>query len=92
MIKENISNYLSQHDGLLHIKLTPKASATRLGEFEKDVNSQLVLKAYVTDVPENGKANRALIMLLSKTLKLPKSSFKIIRGETDRNKIVKVQL
>ena len=46
----------------------------------------VVLKASVTAVPEKGKANSALIKLLSKEWKLAKSNFKVISGETDRNK------
>lgn len=49
-----------------------------------------VLKASVTAVPEKGKANEALIRLLSKEWKIPKSSFVIEKGETDRNKILSV--
>jgi uncharacterized protein (TIGR00251 family) len=40
--------------------------------------------------PEKGKANQALQELLAKTLKLPKKSVEIVRGETARVKVVRI--
>ncbi len=91
-MQSEIIAHIQQHKGLLHIRLTPKASAARIAGFEANAEGQNQLKAYVTDVPENGKANKALIQLLSKHLKLPKSAFEIIRGETDRNKVLRVTI
>jgi len=42
----------------------------------------------VTVPPEKGKANKAVIELLSKALKVPKSRIEIIKGETSRIKTV----
>ena len=44
------------------------------------------LKVAVTQVAEKGKANRAIIGLLSKRLKLKKSQIQIVSGETSRQK------
>ena len=44
------------------------------------------LRACVTQSPEKGKANKALIALLSKLLCLRKSQFELIAGETARQK------
>jgi len=71
----------------LQVRLTPKASANRL----QDVTPDLVLKVQVTAVPENGKANQALIALLAKFWKLPKSAFEITSGATDRNKVLLIE-
>ncbi len=46
----------------------------------------MALKARVTAVPEGGKANAALIALLAKTWRLPKATFEIVSGRSDRNK------
>ncbi len=73
---------------LLQVKVTPKAAHTKLGKIVQNADGRFVLKAYVTAVPENGKANRALIELLSKAFKIKKSQFHIQRGETDRNKTI----
>jgi len=44
------------------------------------------LRVAVTAAPEKGKANRAIIDLLSKSLKIPKSSFEIVSGDTAAQK------
>ena len=69
------------------VKLTPAASHNKLVSLEEDLLGDIILKAMVTVVPEKGQANKALIKLLSKSLKLPKSAFEIVRGELSRNKI-----
>ncbi len=73
------------------VKLTPKASSNSIKNVETDPQGQPYLKVYVTAVPENNKANQALIQLLSKTLKLPKSSFEILSGITDRLKKILIR-
>ncbi|GAB3118135.1 DUF167 domain-containing protein [Novispirillum itersonii] len=70
----------------LHVRLTPKASRDAIQGLADEADGGQVLKASVTAVPEDGKANAALIQLLSKAWKLPKSGFEIIAGATDRRK------
>ena len=41
-----------------------------------------MLKISVTAAPEKGKANKAIIKLLSKTLSLPSSRLEIVAGDT----------
>ena len=45
-----------------------------------------MLKVCVTQSPEKGKANKALIELLSKKLGLKKSQIELISGETSHQK------
>ena len=47
------------------------------------------LKASVRDIPEDGKANKALIRLLARRLGIPKSDIELAGGHTSRNKILK---
>ncbi|OIN86762.1 MAG: hypothetical protein AUJ12_03860 [Alphaproteobacteria bacterium CG1_02_46_17] len=75
---------------IIHIRLSPSASKNAIGEWVKNEQDQTVLKISVTTVPENGKANIALIKLLSKEWNIPKSSIVIEKGKTDRNKILSV--
>ena len=70
----------------LLVKVTPKASADRIQGWAEDENGQPILKIAVTAVPEDGKANKAVIALLAKRLKLPKSAIDIASGATDRRK------
>ena len=45
-----------------------------------------MLKVCVTQSPEKGKANKALIEVLAKQLKLKKSGIELIAGETSHHK------
>jgi len=70
----------------LNVRLTPKASRNGVQGWTQDAAGHPVLKASVTAVPEKGKANKALIELLAKEWRIPKSAIELVRGETDRNK------
>jgi uncharacterized protein len=70
----------------VRIRLTPNASHNKIHAWQQDETGKFFLKVSVTTIPENGKANKAMIKLLSKTLKIAKSNIQIIAGETDRNK------
>lgn len=72
------------------VKLTPNAGKNEIIEWDTSAPEQPVLNVRVTAVPEDGKANKALIALLSKTWKIPKSEIKIIRGETSRLKTLEI--
>jgi hypothetical protein len=74
----------------LSVKLTPKATRNEISGWTENENGEKYLKASVTQAPEKGKANKALIALLAKRYKLPKSAFEIILGETSRFKKVKI--
>ena len=41
--------------------------------------------------PVDGKANAALIAFVAKTIGVPKGAVTIIRGETSRNKVIRVE-
>lgn len=47
-------------------------------------------RAWVTAVPERGKANDALIELLAREFKVAKSSVRIVIGKTAREKLVEI--
>ena len=70
----------------LAVKVTPGASADRIHGWAEDEAGGKVLKIAVAAVPEEGKANKAVIALLAKRLKLPKSAITIASGETARRK------
>jgi uncharacterized protein len=58
--------------------------AARRNEIRGPQDGQL--KVCVTQSPEKGKANKAIIELLSKSLGLRKSQFELIAGETSHQK------
>jgi len=74
-------------DGLrLAVRLAPRASRNRIEGVVAEADGSARLKVSVTAVPEAGKANKALIALLAKSWKIPKSAFEIIIGATDHRK------
>lgn len=76
---------------LLAVRLTPNGGRDALDGVEVAADGLAHLKARVTAVPEKGKANKALVALLSKALKVPKSSISVASGETSRQKILRIE-
>lgn len=78
-------------DGVrIAVRLSPGAKRTAIQGTAPDADGGTVLKASVTAIPEHGKANEALIKLLAKEWRLPKSSFSILSGATDRRKVLHI--
>ncbi|NLS05662.1 DUF167 domain-containing protein [Rhizobium sp. P32RR-XVIII] len=75
----------------LAIRLTPNGGRDAIDGIETEGDGASHLKARVTAVPEKGKANKALIALLSKALGIPKSSIELISGDTSRKKILRIE-
>lgn len=73
------------------VRLTPKASADRIGETRKLPNGDEQLVVYVTAPPEDGKANEAMIRLLGKHFGVAASRLTVMRGQTNRNKLVRIE-
>jgi uncharacterized protein (TIGR00251 family) len=65
----------------LDVKATPKASRAEINGWRDGA-----LLVRVTVAPENGKANDAVVALLSRAAHVPKSAFELVSGETSRNK------
>lgn len=78
------------NDVLLRVKVTPKAARERIGDIAQDSNGDTVLKIYVNVPALENKANEAVLELLAKYFKLPKTYFLIVKGATSRNKIIKI--
>lgn len=73
------------------VKLTPKAAKNAVLGWTEGADGQKWLKCGVTAVPDKGKANKALIDLLADYYGVPKTSILIVRGPTDRLKIIEIQ-
>ena len=67
------------------IKVSTKSSQNRI-YLEGDI-----IKVKINEIPENGKANKAIIKLFSKELKIPQNSINIVSGLTSsiKNIIIK---
>ena len=72
------------------VRLTPKAASDRIDGMAAEAGGGIVLKIGVTAVPENGKANAALVKMLAKAWKVPKGNIAIAAGTTDRRKTLHI--
>ena len=76
---------ISKKEITLKIKVEPRSSKSGIVGPYGDA-----LKVKLTSPPVEGKANKELIDLLSKELKIPKKDIEIISGQSSKNKIVKI--
>ena len=74
----------------VRVRLSPNAARDRVTGVAADENGVAWLTASVTAVAENGRANKALIRMLSKQWRLAKSTIQVVAGRTDRRKILLV--
>ncbi len=70
----------------LELRVQPGAGADRVEGVETLADGTAVLKVRLTAPPEGGKANAALIKVLSKRWKFPKSAFQLVAGQNARRK------
>lgn len=70
----------------LQVRLQPKARREGIEGIVTEAGGRVALKVAVTAPPESGKANAALVALLGKSWRLPKSAIEIVGGATDRRK------
>ncbi|WP_293549279.1 DUF167 domain-containing protein [Parvibaculum sp.] len=75
----------------VRLRVTPKASSARIGGSGEDAEGGRFLRVHVTQAPEKGKANEAVIKLIAKALGLSKSAIEVVSGESDRNKTVAIR-
>lgn len=70
----------------INIKVNPRSSKNEVQKLEDGT-----YKVKLTAAPVDGEANKKLIELLSKEFRVGKSSVKIVRGGTGRNKVVEIE-
>lgn len=69
----------------LKLKVIPSSSRNAVTGWLEDA-----LKIQVTAAPERGKANKAVIALLRKSLGLPRNAVRVLQGETSQTKVVEI--
>jgi len=74
----------------LAVRLTPKGGRDAIEGWSEDAAGRRLLKARVAAPPEDGKANRALIVLIADALDVAKSKVAIVSGEGSRVKVLEV--
>jgi uncharacterized protein (TIGR00251 family) len=78
-------------DGLtLSVRLTPRGGRDAVDGIETLSDGQAVLKVRVRAAPTEGEANAALIALLARLFKVPRSHVSLIAGATARLKTIAV--
>ncbi|HBZ45030.1 MAG TPA: hypothetical protein DEO85_13445 [Maritimibacter sp.] len=83
-MKKGELSHLARPGREIAVRVTPKAARNAVVEGAEG------LRINVTTVPEDGKANKAVIKLLSSALGVPKSSLTLVRGATSRDKVFRV--
>jgi len=77
----------AQNNGLLlAVRVQPRASRTELAGI---LGAELKIK--VTAPPVDSAANDALVAFLADTLDLPKRAVTLVRGQTSRHKVLRLE-
>jgi uncharacterized protein (TIGR00251 family) len=74
----------------LHVRATPKAGRNEVTGLVANAAGQISLGVKVTKPADKGAANKAVIEILAKAMGVAKSSFRIVSGETSRDKVIEV--
>lgn len=73
------------------IRLTPKGGRDAIDGIETLADGRRVLKARVRAAPFEGEANAALVLLLAKTLDVPRRTVKLAAGDISRIKRIEIE-
>jgi len=71
---------------ILEVRVQPKSGRTAVS-----LEPSGRVKVWVTEPPERGKANDAVVEALARALGVPKSAVTVTRGHASRNKLVRVE-
>jgi hypothetical protein len=74
----------------ISIRLTPRAGRDSLGGVSLQADGREYVQAWVRAVPADGEANAALVALVAKQLKVPKSAVSIRAGAGQRLKRIEI--
>ncbi len=75
---------------LVTLRVTPGAGRAEVGPVVLEADGSTVVRARVTAVAEDGKANTALRKLLGKEWRVAPSDIDVVRGSTGRRKTVRI--
>ncbi len=84
-MKKGSLSHLAQPGATLAVRVTPRAARNRIEEVEGG------LRVHVTVLPEDGKANKAVVKLMAHALGVPKSRLELVRGATSRDKLFRLE-
>ncbi|MDQ0471079.1 uncharacterized protein YggU (UPF0235/DUF167 family) [Labrys wisconsinensis] len=75
----------------MDVRLTPRGGRDAVDGVETLADGRRVLAARVRAAPTGGEANAALVALVAKALKLPKSRVAVASGATSRVKSLAIE-
>ncbi len=67
----------------VNVRVTPRARQNKIVV----ADDGMTLRVYTTAAPADGDANAAVIKMLARHFDVPKTSIKIVRGDTSRDKV-----
>ena len=73
---------VKEEDTFLTIKAHPNSSKSEIKLTDYDID------VYINESPDKGKANKAIIKLLSKVLSIPTSKIVLVKGQKSKTKIL----
>ncbi len=66
----------------INVRVIPRAKSNRV-----EVQPDGIVRIHTTTAPTNGKATNDVIKMLAEFYNVPKTSIKLVRGTTSRNKV-----
>ena len=69
----------------INVRVIPRAKLNRI-----EVQSDGTLRIHTTTAPTDGKATSDVIKMLAEHYNVPKTSIKLIRGATSRDKVFEI--
>ena len=85
-VTENISSSY-----LLYVHAKPNSQYDQIEEWTTNDQGKPELEVRVSATPENGKANKAIINLLAKTLGTARTNIELVSGGTSRHKTFRIE-
>ncbi|MBI3701478.1 MAG: DUF167 domain-containing protein [Afipia sp.] len=78
-------------DGIaVALRVTPRGGSDAIDGIETLADGRSVVKVRVRAIADGGEANKAVIELLAKSLRVPKSHLRVMSGTTSRLKQVAI--
>ena len=70
---------------IVNVRVIPRAKLNKI-----DVQSDGVVRVHTTTAPTDGKATMDVIKMLAQHFGVPKTSVKLVRGQTSRDKVFEI--
>ncbi len=71
---------------IINVRVTPRARQNKIVASDDGGT----LRIYTTAAPADGDANAAVVKMLARHFDVPKTSIKLVRGETCRDKVFEI--